>query len=70
MTNRNPLIAFTFIAFLFVGCSATNNLTMSAIEPAPVTLSKDVTRIGIINRSLPAEEHKIADQVDKLLSVE
>ncbi|MBD0776437.1 hypothetical protein HPE56_01420 [Maribacter sp. ANRC-HE7] len=70
MRNRNPFIAIALLSLLFVGCSATNNLTMSAIEPAPVTLSKDVTRIGIINRSLPAEGNKVADQVDKLLSVE
>lgn len=70
MTSRNPIAAIALLALLLVGCSATNNLTMSAVEPAPVTLSKDVTRIGIINRSLPAEGNKIADQVDKLLSAE
>ena len=55
---------------LLIGCSATNNLTMSAVEPAPITLSKDVTRIGIINRSLPSEGNKTADKIDKILSAE
>ncbi len=43
---------------------------MSAVEPAPITLSKDVTRIGIINRSLPSEGNKTADKIDQILSVE
>ena len=43
---------------------------MSAVEPAPITLSKDVTRIGIINRSLPSEGNKTADKIDKILSAE
>ena len=43
---------------------------MSAVEPAPITLSKDVTRIGIINRSLPSEANKTADKIDKILSAE
>ncbi len=43
---------------------------MSAVEPAPITLSKDVSRIGIINRSLPSEGNKTADKIDKILSAE
>ena len=43
---------------------------MSAVEPAPITLSKDVTRIGIINRSLPSEGNKTADKIDQILSAE
>ena len=59
-----------FCAALLIGCGATNNLTMSAVEPAPITLSKDVTSIGIINRSLPSEGNKTADKIDKILSAE
>lgn len=43
---------------------------MSAVEPAPITLSKDVVRIGIINRSLPSEGNKTADKIDRILSAE
>lgn len=43
---------------------------MNAVEPAPITLSKDVTRIGIINRSLPSEGNKTADKIDQILSAE
>lgn len=43
---------------------------MNAVEPAPVTLSKGVQRIGIINRSLPSKSNKTADKIDKILSAE
>lgn len=59
------------LASIFLGaCSATNNLTMGITEPAVVVLSPEVKRIGIINRSLPSEGNKKADQIDKILSVE
>ena len=70
MKNIKRLAAFVFIAMLLLSCSATHNLTMNATEPAPVTLSPNVKRIGVLNRSLPSEGNKIADQIDKVLSVE
>jgi hypothetical protein len=70
MNNLYQTIFSAICAMLLIGCSATNNLTMSAVEPAPITLSKDVTRIGIINRSLPSEGNKTADKIDKILSAE
>jgi len=70
MINLYRTVFCVCFAVLLIGCSATNNLTMSAVEPAPVTLSKDVTRIGIINRSLPSASNKVVDKIDKLLSAE
>ena len=70
MQNLNQTIFSAICAMLLIGCGATNNLTMSAVEPAPITLSKDVARIGIINRSLPSEGNKTADKIDKILSAE
>ena len=70
MNNLYQTIFSAICALLLIGCGATNNLTMSAVEPAPITLSKDVARIGIINRSLPSEGNKTADKIDKILSVE
>ncbi len=70
MKKTNQILFYLFSALVLVGCSATNNLTMSAVEPAPITLSKDVTRIGIINRSLPSAGNKTADKIDKILSAE
>lgn len=63
------LLCTTFVIFL-ASCSTTNKLTMSAIEPAPITLSKEVTRIGIINRSLPSEGNKTFDKLDQILTAE
>ncbi len=70
MKNLNLTLLLGSFAVLLFGCSVTNNLTMSAVDPAPVTLSKDVTHIGIINRSLPSEKNKTADKIDKILSME
>ncbi|MDQ3535873.1 MAG: DUF6340 family protein [Bacteroidota bacterium] len=60
---------FLLIAGLW-GCSSTNIVTMSVIEPAPVELPSYMKRIGIINRNLPSEKDKILDKVDQILSVE
>ena len=70
MTNLSRTILYACFTILLIGCSATNNLTMSVVEPAPIILSKDVTRIGIINRSLPSESNKVVDNIDKILSAE
>jgi hypothetical protein len=47
-----------------------NHLYLSVVEPAPVTLSKEIKRVGVINRSMPTDETKILDIVDKVLSLE
>lgn len=51
-------------------CGSTNRLTMSAGEPARISIPSDVMKIGIINRSVPSEENKVLDQIDKILSLE
>ena len=55
---------------LLNSCGATNRLTMGAAEPARIAIPSDVMKIGIINRSVPSEENKILDQIDKILSLE
>jgi len=66
----NQLFAFICIGLFMASCSATNQLTMSALEPAPVSIAADVQHIGIINRSLPAEGNNGIDTIDKILSLE
>lgn len=69
---KNPVylvICVIMVAFLS-SCTSTNQLTMTAVEPAPVSIASDVQNIGIINRSLPSEGHKTIDQIDKILSIE
>lgn len=55
---------------LLLSCSATNNLTMGATEPAIVHLPESIKRIGIINRSLPSEGNQKIDKIDRILSAE
>jgi len=64
------LIICVLAAALMTSCASTNQLTMNAVEPAPVSIASDVQNIGIINRSLPSEGHQTIDQIDKILSVE
>ncbi|MBG0860008.1 MAG: hypothetical protein IQL11_10920 [Bacteroidales bacterium] len=56
------------VGFL-VSCK-TQELYLSVIEPAPVTLSKDIRKVGIINRTTPTEATKVLDVIDKTLSLE
>lgn len=43
---------------------------MQAVEPARVHIPSGVTKVGIINRSIPMEDHKGIDKIDKILSLE
>ncbi|CAN5486732.1 hypothetical protein BH23BAC1_BH23BAC1_47010 [soil metagenome] len=63
-------IFILFCITAIIGCSSTNIVTMSVIEPAPVELPPYMKKLGIINRSLPSEKDKLLNQVDQILSVE
>ena len=55
---------------IFLASCATNNLYLNVIEPAPVTLAPSIKKVGVINRSMPTDETKILDVIDKALSLE
>lgn len=55
---------------LLASCSATNRLSMTVTEPAAVSLPGNVQRIGIINRSVPAEGTRGLAKIDAVLSAE
>jgi hypothetical protein len=57
------------IAILLVSCK-TQQLYLNVVEPAIVTLSPDIKSIGVINRSMPTDETKIFDVIDKALTLE
>jgi hypothetical protein len=57
------------IAGILVSCK-TNQLYLNVIEPAPVTIAKDIKKVGVINRSMPTDETRIIDVLDKALSLE
>jgi tetratricopeptide (TPR) repeat protein len=56
-------------SFIFISCK-TNQLFLNVVEPAPVTLSPTIKKVGVINRSMPTDETKILDVIDKALSLE
>tara|TARA_R110002153_G_scaffold15722_4_gene55832 strand:- start:1357 stop:1611 length:255 start_codon:yes stop_codon:yes gene_type:complete len=43
---------------------------MGITQPAQVSISSDVSSIGIINRSTASEKNKVVDKIDKVLSLE
>jgi hypothetical protein len=63
------LLPLILIASLLVSCKM-NQLYLNVVEPAPVTLAKDIKKVGVINRSMPTDETKILDVLDKALSLE
>ncbi|RSK39873.1 DUF6340 family protein [Mangrovimonas spongiae] len=58
------------LAVMTFSCATTNRLTLSVTEPAPVYIDKDISQIGILNRSLATDENQILDKIDKILSIE
>ncbi|MDR8389557.1 DUF6340 family protein [Aliifodinibius sp. S!AR15-10] len=54
---------------LFVGCSATDNLTMRVQEPAPVDLPPHMEKVGIINRTLTEDDSGVLETIDRIFSV-
>jgi len=54
---------------MLVSCK-TNKLYINVLQPAPVTLPQSVKKIGIINRSIPTDETKPADAIEKVLTLE
>ncbi|HBS86068.1 MAG: hypothetical protein A2W91_08085 [Bacteroidetes bacterium GWF2_38_335] len=58
------------VILILSGCSSTNLITMSVLEPAPVSLPAHMKKIGTVNRSLPTEESKKMDKLDKILTLE
>ena len=57
------------LAILFTSCK-TNELYINVLQPAPVTMPSGIKKIGIINRSIPTDETRLVDVLDKVLSLE
>ena len=58
------------LIILLLGSCKTQQLYLNVVEPAPVTLSQDIKSVGVINRSMPTDQTKILDVIDKVLSLE
>jgi len=68
-TVIKPTLQLLLFAFILLGCSSTNNLTMNVTEPAPVYVPNHIQRIGILNRS-ESTSNKTLDDIDKIFSAE
>jgi hypothetical protein len=65
----NKLIPILLAAAALAGCK-TNQLYLNVLEPAPVTISPGITKVGVINRSTPTDDTKVFDILDKALTLE
>ncbi len=65
----NKTLILLILAAGMVSCK-TNELYINILQPAPVTMSPAIKKAGIINRSIPTDETKIVDVIDKALSLE
>ena len=65
---RNILIGIVLM-LVFVSCK-TNELYINVLQPAPVTLPSGIKKVGIINRSMPTDETKLVEALDRALSLE
>jgi hypothetical protein len=58
------------ITALALSSCKTQQLYLNVVEPAPVTIPSYIKSAGIINRSMPTDETKAIDIIDKALSLE
>jgi hypothetical protein len=58
-----------FAALAIASCK-TQELYLNVVEPAPVTVPSYIKSVGVINRSMPTDETKAIDIIDKALSLE
>ena len=68
-TTMNKLIPILFITASLISCK-TNQLYLNVVEPAPVTISPEIKKVGVINRATATDETKIIDILDKVLTLE
>jgi hypothetical protein len=62
-------IPILIVVAALTGCK-TNQLYLSVVEPAPVTISSGIKKVGVINRATPTDETKVLDVLEKVLTLE
>ena len=71
MSTQFKLGLLSAMAGLFLtSCASTNELTIPVTQPATVFLPSSIQNIGIVDRSLPSDKNRTADEIDKILSIE
>jgi hypothetical protein len=63
-------VAIILISLMLLASCKMNQLYLNVVEPAPVTISPDIKKVGVINRSMPTDETKILDILDRAFSLE
>jgi len=58
------------IALACYSCSSTNLMSLSVMEPAPVTIPPNVKSVGVIDRSQPSADARTANAIHRVLSLE
>ncbi len=64
------IIFYLLIPILLYSCSATNSLTISVTEPAPISLPAQIKKVAVINRTQSSARTNTTDKIDKILSLE
>lgn len=67
--HMNKIFLLFLVVIVFASCR-TNQLSISVLSPSPVTISTEVSRVGVVNRSIPADEKKAVNALHQLLSAE
>jgi len=69
MRKSYLLTIFSTLTLLLSGCEATQSVMLTSLEPAPVLLSKEITRIGIIDESITLKKEEFRNKLDELVSI-
>ena len=67
---KTKITLIPILILLLFSCGSTNHMTIRVTKPAPVYIPSDINSVGIINRSLPSQNNKTLDDIDKILSAE
>jgi hypothetical protein len=59
-----------FLVLLSLFSCKTNQLYLNVWEPAPVTVPSYIKSVGVINRSIPTDDTKVFDEIDKVFTLE
>src|SRR5689334_10628013 len=64
------LTALFCAAIAFCSCSSTNLMSLSVMQPAPVTIPPYIKNVGIIDRSRADDKNKTLDAIHRVVSLE
>jgi hypothetical protein len=67
--NMKKYFPALLILSVLISCK-TNELYINVTEPAPVTIPSYVKTVGVINRSIPTDETKVFDEIERVFTLE